>query len=80
MAYLKNSRHLIKGDLNMSTVRYYLPGIILILIAIIIVVVPEILVIFLAFLIIMAGIGALYIGHQVRKSENEFRRNDDWFA
>ena len=53
----------------MQGIRYYLPGIILILVAIMIVAVPEILVAFVASLIIMAGIGALYIGHKMRKSE-----------
>ena len=43
----------------MDTIRYYLPGIILILLAILIVAVPEILVAFVASIIIMAGIGAL---------------------
>ena len=57
----------------MSNVRYYLPGIILILIAIMIVAVPEIFIAFVAAAIIMAGIGALYIGHMMRKVEIEFR-------
>ena len=62
----------------MDTIRYYLPGIILILIAIIIVAVPEILIAFAASIIIMAGIGALYIGHKIRRSEIEFQHTDDW--
>ena len=61
----------------MGTIRYYLPGIILILIAIIIVAVPEILIAFVASIIIMTGIGALYIGHKIRKSEIECRTTDD---
>ena len=52
----------------MQNIRYYLPSIILILIAIMIVAVPEILVVFLASIIIMAGLGALYIGHNMKKS------------
>ena len=64
----------------MDTLRYYIPGIILILIAIIIVAVPEILVAILASFIIMAGIGALYIGHRIRKSEIEFRHSGEWFS
>jgi hypothetical protein len=36
-----------------------------------IVAIPEILVAFVAVSIIMAGIGALYIGHMIRKSEIE---------
>ena len=69
-----------KGDLNMDTFRYYLPGIILILAAILIVAVPEILVAFIASIIIMAGIGALYIGHRIRKSEIESRHTGEWFS
>ena len=63
----------------MQNIRYYLPGIILIAIAIMIVAVPEILVAFVAAIIIMAGIGALYIGHRMRKSEIEFRDTDTQF-
>ena len=62
----------------MDSYRYYMPGIILILIAILIVAVPEILVAFVASIIIMAGIGALYIGHRIRKSEMEFRHTGEW--
>jgi len=63
----------------MENIRYYMPGIILIAIAIIIVAVPEILVAFVAAIIIIAGIGALYIGHRMRKSEIEFRETDTQF-
>ena len=63
----------------MQSIRYYVPGIILISIAIMIVAVPEILVAFVASIIIMAGIGALYIGHKIRKSEIEFRDTDKQF-
>ena len=68
------------GDLNMTNLRYYLPGIILILIAILIVAVPEILVAFVASVIIMAGIGALYTGHRIKKSEIKFRDTGEWFS
>ena len=63
----------------MGHVKYYFPGSLLILIAIMIMAVPEILVVFLATSILMAGIGALYIGHMIRKSEIEFRDFDEWF-
>ena len=63
----------------MGNLKYYLPGIILILIAIIIVAIPEILIALLAASIIMAGIGALYIGHRVRKSEIKHMNSDEWF-
>ena len=52
----------------MENIRYYLPGAILILSAILIAVVPEILVAIVASILIVAGIGALYIGHKIRKS------------
>ncbi|MBW2318598.1 MAG: hypothetical protein JRF24_07955 [Deltaproteobacteria bacterium] len=55
----------------MRNLRYYAPGITLILIAILIVAVPEILVAFVVGLIVMAGIGALYIGHMIRRSSIE---------
>lgn len=63
----------------MRNLNYYLPGSMLILIAILIVAIPEILVAFVAGSIIMIGIAALYIGHIIRKSEVEFRNVDDWF-
>jgi len=63
----------------MENLKYYLPGSILILIAIMIVAVPEILVAFVAALIIMAGIGALYVGHMIRKSDNEFKNAEQRF-
>ena len=44
-----------------------------------IVAVPEILVAFVAAFMIMAGIGALYIGHMIRRSEIRFRKTDGWF-
>jgi hypothetical protein len=62
----------------MRNLHYYIPGSLLILMAIMIVTIPEILVALVAALIIMVGIGALYIGHMVRKSEIEFRNFDEW--
>ena len=63
----------------MRNIKYYIPGSVLILIAIMIVAVPQILVAFVAASIIMAGIGALYVGHIIRKSEIEFRNIGNWF-
>jgi hypothetical protein len=60
--------------------RYYFPGIVLILIEILIVALPEILVAIVAALTIMAGIGALFIGHKIRKSEVGFRHTSEWFS
>ena len=62
----------------MQGLKYYLPGSILIVIAMIIVAVPEILVLLIGASIIMAGIATLYIGHRIRKSEIEYRDTDGW--
>jgi len=64
----------------MRNIKYYIPGSVLILIAIMVVAVPKILVAFVAASIIMAGIGALYVGHMIRKSEIEFRNIGEWFS
>jgi hypothetical protein len=57
-----------------------MPGIILILVALMIVAVPEILVAFVAAMVIMAGIGALFIGHKIRKSNTDNRHSGAWFS
>jgi len=59
--------------------RYYVPGIMLILVAVMIFAVPQILVVLVGTLILMAGIGALHIGHKIKKSEAEFRRFGESF-
>jgi hypothetical protein len=64
----------------MDTIRYYLPGIILILMAILILAVPQILIALVVSLIMVAGIGALYLGHKFRKSGIEFRQTGCWFS
>ncbi len=64
----------------MDNLRYYLPGIALILLAILIIAVPEILIAFIASIIILTGIGALYIGHRIRKSKIELRNAGEWFS
>ena len=55
-----------------GNLKYYIPGSILILIALLIVAVPEILIALAAASMIMLGIGALYLGHLLRKSEREW--------
>ena len=62
----------------MANLRFYFPGITLILIAIAIIAVPEILVAFVAAAIILAGIALLYMGHIARKSEMEMRDSEEW--
>lgn len=67
-----------KGWTAMGNFKYYLPGTVLFLIAFVIVAVPEVLVALVAALIVMAAIGALYIGHMLRRSKIEFRDMNGW--
>ena len=70
-------KHTLNEEVNtMRNLIYYVPGSILILMAIIIVALPEILVALVAASIITAGVGALYVGHMIRKSAIEFRNID----
>ena len=64
----------------MRNLKYYVPGSILILLAIIIALVPEILVAIVAASMIMLGVGALHIGHMIRKSDIEERDPDSRFV
>jgi len=63
----------------MRNLKYYLPGSILILMAILIVAVPEILIAFAAASMIMLGAGGLYIGHVARKSEKDWNMFEERF-
>ena len=56
----------------MGNLKYYLPGSILILIALLIIAVPEILIALVVASMIMLGTGAMYIGHLASKSEKEW--------
>ena len=49
------------------------------LMAMLIIIVPEILVAFVAASIFIIGIGVLSIGHMVRKSKTDVRNIDEWF-
>ncbi|MDY6950481.1 MAG: hypothetical protein SWE60_03140 [Thermodesulfobacteriota bacterium] len=60
----------------MGSLKYYTPGIVLILMAVMVVAFPEILVALVAAAIIMVGIGALCVGHLIRKSEIGFRNRE----
>jgi len=51
----------------MKDIQYYIPGIALIALAVIIVAFPEVLVAMIAATIIFAGAVALYAGHMLRK-------------
>ncbi len=69
----------------MKNIKYYIPGILLILLALLITAMPEIIVALMAAFIIMAGIFVLYLGHQMRKLDSadsiyvKTRFHDDYF-
>jgi hypothetical protein len=58
----------------MHDFKYYIPGVLLILMAVFIIVVPEILVVMISVFVMTLGVFVLYIGHGMRKSEIELRR------
>ena len=60
----------------MQQIKFYLPGISLILMAVLIFTVPEILVAMISVFIMTMGVFILYIGHGLRKSEIELRKMD----
>ena len=62
----------------MNKLNYYIPGIFLIMSGILILAFPEILIALIASVIIVAGISALYLGHKIKESNDEYiRLNDD---
>ena len=65
----------------MKNFKYYMPGGLLIMLAIVILIAPEILVAFIAASVILLGIGVFYLGHIMRKSEIENKTifNDTYF-
>jgi hypothetical protein len=63
----------------MRYIKFYLPGVSLILTAVLILIVPEILIAMISLLIMMMGIFALCIGHSLQKSELELNRMDGQF-
>ena len=64
---------------SMQEIKYYFPGIALIILAVMIFTFPEVLVALVTAMVIMFGIGALYIGHQIRRSRGVFRMGDERF-
>ncbi len=78
----------------MAKLKYYIPGGLLVMMALLILAVPEILVAFVAAAVAMSGISLLYLGHMMRKADTEwsaFERarpyaqffrapGDDWFG
>ncbi len=78
----------------MKKLKYYIPGILLIMMGALILAVPEILVAFVAAAVAMSGISLLYLGHMMRRAETEwsvFERSrpyaqffrdpgEDWFG
>jgi hypothetical protein len=63
----------------MKLFRFYLPGILLIFAAVLIMVVPEILVAMVSTLIMITGVIALVVGHGIRKSEITVNTIDEPF-
>ena len=63
----------------MQHIKFYLPGISLILMAALVITVPQILIAMISVLIMVLGIFALYIGHGLQKSELELKRKDGQF-
>ena len=61
----------------MREMKYYMPGILMIVIALLVVAVPEILVAFVTAVMIMIGIGLLLMGHRIRKAEISLAKTDD---
>ncbi|MDY6972088.1 MAG: hypothetical protein SV775_07145 [Thermodesulfobacteriota bacterium] len=62
----------------MRNMKYYVPGSLLILIAVMIIAVPELFLALAAVSILMAGVGVLYIGHIIRRSETELINIHQW--
>ena len=62
----------------MKDIKFYLPGVFLILLAIMIFAFPEILVALVAALVILFGIGSLYVGHLIRKSRSEVKKDNPY--
>jgi len=63
----------------MTLLRFYLPGIVLISAAVLILAFPEILVAMVSALIIITGCIALAVGHGIRKSEIKLNKMDQQF-
>ena len=62
----------------MKSLRFYFPGAFLMLVALLIVIVPQVLVAFIAALLVMAGIGLLQLGHILRKSTQQDTNLSRW--
>ena len=61
----------------MQYFKFYLPGVSLILVAVLIIAVPEILIAMISLFIMAMGVLLLYVGHDLRKSEIELKRMDE---
>ena len=58
----------------MRNLNYYIPGILMISFALLIIAVPEILVAFVAAVMVLLGIGLLTLGHNMRKAEIRLKK------
>ena len=57
----------------MNNLKYYIPGIFLVLMGTLIIIIPQILVAFVAAFVFLGGISLLYAGHLMRKTEAGWR-------
>jgi hypothetical protein len=61
----------IQEVIPMQGITYYIPGAILVFLAVLIVAVPEILIAFVAASVLISGVGLLYLGHRMRRSAKD---------
>ena len=57
----------------MKNIRYYIPGVLMILAAVLILAVPEVLVVFAATSVFLIGFLFLYVGHRMKTAEAEWK-------
>lgn len=62
--------------MRMSKVTYYIPGILMIMLGILILAVPEVLVAFVAASLAVIGVSLVYLGHMARRAESEWNDSD----
>ena len=62
----------------MNRTTYYIPGGVMVLMGVLIIAFPEILVALVAAVVISFGVGALFVGHQMRKTEGSVRQGYEY--
>lgn len=56
----------------MANLKYYIPGVLMIMMGILILAVPQVLVVFVAASVLLLGSSLLYLGHVARESDSEW--------